>query len=223
MEKNTVAHNTSVRYWEVGGLRQVRAFVAVNFPSRVKAVLGEIISELKKYPAQARWVEAGGIHITLQFLGNIYSEQVPEVVAALKKCTGEVRPFNVSLSGAGVFPSPARPRVLWVGVEEGTGGLLALQQCVQASLAQLGFRPEEKRFVPHLTLARLKSGLGFPALVEKAAELVAGARGLSAPVNSVELMQSELTPRGARYSVLASVPLWGVPADLKAHLPGNVF
>ncbi len=185
----------------------IRAFVAVNFPPRVKAALGQVINELKKYPAQAKWVEAGGIHLTLQFLGNICSEQVPKIVTALEKCCCEVQPFYVRLSGTGVFPSLSKPRVLWVGVEEKTGRLAALYNCVQAGLADLGFRPEERRFVPHLTLARLKSGTGFPALAEKAAFLVGGAGDLSCPVNSVELMQSDLTPRGAVYSVLASVPL----------------
>ena len=188
-------------------MQSIRAFVAVNFPPNVKAALGRVISELRRHPAQAKWVEAGSIHLTLQFLGNIGYGQVPEIVGALEKCCRESEPFYVKLSGTGVFPSPVKPRVLWVGVEERSGRLAALHRCVQYRLAELGFKPEERRFVPHLTLARIKRGTGFEALAEKAALLVGGAGELSCSVNSVELMQSNLTPRGAVYSVLASVPL----------------
>lgn len=188
-------------------MRQLRLFIAVNLPEGVKSALGSVIGELRKLPSDAKWVESKNLHLTVQFLGNVAEDRVPDVVAALKRSADGIVPFRLDFAGVGAFPSKYRPRVLWVGVSGETGALSHLHSRVQQEMGGLGFKPEKRRFSPHLTLARVRSPMGFPAVMEKAEELarVNGIFG-TAKISSVELMLSELSPKGPRYFVMAGVP-----------------
>lgn len=192
-------------------MRQMRLFIAVNFPETTKKSLGSVINELRRLPADAKWVEEENLHLTLQFLGNVPEEQVPSIVSALQRASAGVGPFQLSLGGTGVFPSAERPRVLWVGAGGATTSLARLQRQVQDELAALGFEPEKRRFSPHLTLARLRSPQGFGALLERARQLC-GRPGQFGPakIDSVDLMLSELGSRGAKYFILAGISLTGL-------------
>ncbi len=188
-------------------MRQMRLFVAVNFPLEIKQALVSFISELRGMPADVKWVGAQNLHLTVQFLGNTGADLAPRVVEALKRSVGGVSPFYLSLGGVGVFPSKDRPRVFWAGVHGETAVLSELHRKVQKELGQLGFAPDQKRFSPHLTLARLRSPQGFPAVFEKAEKIARGKEFGRAKISSVELMLSELGPHGPRYSVLAGIQL----------------
>jgi len=191
-------------------MRQMRLFVAINFPDQVKQVLGSLIKELRRFPAGARWVEERNLHLTVQFLGNAPEGQVPDIVASLERSAAGVPPFKLELGGVGVFPSIERPRVFWAGVTGETAVLSRLHHRVREEEAGLGFVPEKRRFSPHLTLARLRSPQGFAEVMERAEGLARqhGKFGSTA-INSVELMLSELGPGGAKYSILARIPLSG--------------
>lgn len=190
-------------------MRQMRLFVAVNFPQEIKQALGSFINELRAMPADMKWVGAQNLHLTVQFLGNTGEDLAPRVVEALKRSAVSVSPFYLSLGGVGVFPSKDRPRVIWVGVHDETAVLADLHRKVQRELGQLGFAPDQKRFSPHLTLARLRSPQGFSAVIEKAEKIARGKEFGRAKIASVDLMLSELSPQGPRYSVLAGIQLPG--------------
>lgn len=186
----------------------MRLFIAINFPDKVKQTLGSFIDDLRRIPLDAKWVEVENLHLTVQFLGNAPAEQVPAIVSVLHCSVEGIPSFSLALEGVGVFPSVERPRVLWVGVSGETALLFRLHRRVQEEVDLLGYEAEKRRFSPHLTLARLKSLIGFPALWEMAASLGEryGKFGL-VKFSSVELMQSELEPKGPKYSILARIPL----------------
>lgn len=192
-------------------LRQIRLFVAINFPDQVKAKLKFLIKELRQLPSDIKWVDVPNFHLTVRFLGNVPETQVAAILTALSGSVAGIVPFKLNLDGVGVFQSIVRPRVLWMGVSEETGALVRLHQQIQEGLGQLGFDPERRRFSPHLTLGRVRSPFGFPAVFERAKELV-GNQGEFGPINvaSIELMLSELSSRGPKYSILSSIPLWEV-------------
>ena len=193
-------------------MRQMRLFIAVNLPVEIKRSLGSFIQVLRRFPLDARWVTEANLHLTLQFLGNVSEERVPAIVQGLNRAAAGVAPFKLVISGVGVFPSVERPRVLWVGVSGETIILTDLHRRVQEEMGLLGFEAERRRFSPHLTLAR-RSPRGFRKLLQKAEEYAERAKSFGETrVVSIELMQSELSPAGAKYYVLASMPLSGLPA-----------
>lgn len=189
---------------------QMRLFVAVNFPDQAKAKLGSIVKELRRLPSDLKWVDEQNVHLTIQFLGNVPETLVSAIVDNLNCSVAGIAPFKINLGGVGVFRSVERPRVLWMGISGDTAALARLHAEVQEGLGQLGFEPERRRFSPHLTLGRVRSPLGFSAIIERAKELVAkkGELGLI-NVASIELMLSELSSRGPKYTVLSRIPLVG--------------
>lgn len=193
-------------------MRQMRLFIAVNLPVEIKRSLGSFIQVLRRFPLDARWVTEANLHLTLQFLGNVYEEQVPAIVQGLNRAAAGVAPFKLVISGTGVFPSVERPRVLWVGVSGETIILTDLHRRVQEEMGLLGFEAERRRFSPHLTLARIRSPRGFRTLLDKAEEYAGKTKKFgNTRIVSMELMLSELSSKGAKYYVLASIPLSGLP------------
>jgi 2'-5' RNA ligase len=184
----------------------VRVFVAVPFPAQLKAKLATLRQEFRQLPLVAAWVHEAGFHLTLKFLGEVKSTQIAPILSCMTHAAKGVHPFSITLRGVGVFPHESSPRVLWVGIEDDTGLLKQVQQTLEARLAQIGFPPDGRPFTPHLTLARLKRmahRTELMASLETHREAMLG----QLDVNLLELMESQLHPSGARYSVVHAVPL----------------
>jgi RNA 2',3'-cyclic 3'-phosphodiesterase len=184
----------------------MRLFVAVNLPARDQVRVHKAASPLRDAGLPIRWMEPGGIHLTLKFLGEVRASDVAEVERAVARAAAKSRPFRVLMEGVGAFPTPRRPRVIWLGVEA-TPELRCLKQDVEWEIAPLGFDRETRGFQPHLTLGRAtpEAAAGdfrdFEAVVSK----VRFSGVLN--VNSVELMRSTLSGKGAIHEVVRSVPL----------------
>ena len=160
-------------------------------------------------PRLVRWVRPQGIHLTLKFLGEILASKVDTVSVAMVGACAAYAPFSLSIRGLGCFPNLRRPRVLWVGVEEPTGVLAALQRDVERALAPLGFPPETRPFSPHLTLGRVKGGARGKIEVLGDAVGRTKARVGEMPVAAIHLMRSDLLPGGAVYTALSVARLGG--------------
>jgi 2'-5' RNA ligase len=176
----------------------MRSFIAVE--ARTPGVEG-LLSGLSSLGAALRVVKPEGLHITMKFLGEIPEGRVGEIYSAMEEAFSPFEPFHISLKGAGAFPSPRRPRVVWVGVEEGRDTLIRMQSALDSNLSSLGFQKEKRRFHPHLTLARVKT----PRVMDRLQEFIEGHKGEEfgrVAVGKVELKKSLLTPRGALYTTL---------------------
>lgn len=192
-------------------MRQMRLFVAVNFPIEIKKGIESFIRDLRTIPADLKWVEPENLHITVQFLGNVREGQVPDVIESLKRSAAGIAPFTLKLSGVGVFPTRERPRVFWAGAAGETGTLLKLCRQVQHEMKVLGFEPGKNKFSPHLTLARLRSPAGFSDIIARAEKAAENKTFGTVKISTVDLMLSELSPKGPKYFTLARVPLSGSP------------
>lgn len=156
-----------------------RLFVAVPVTEEVRDAVGRLMERLAgapidvRGPGQPRWVHVEGLHLTLRFLGVTPDVRLQELSAAVAATARGVAPFRVELTGGGAFPTPHRPRVLWIGIEAGATELEALGRRLDGELAQLGWPPDERPFTAHLTLARTD---GVPGSDEKARRLIELAR-----------------------------------------------
>lgn len=112
--------------------------------------------------------------------------------------------FDLEVHGLGAFPSPTRARVLWAGVSAGADETAGVAARVEEALAPLGIPPETRPFAAHVTLGRVREPRAQPRL---AAALDAAEPFGRQRVTRVSLMRSELSPRGARYTELAPLPL----------------
>jgi 2'-5' RNA ligase len=189
---------------------QIRAFVAIELPDEARKGLASLRRELERDDHRfVKWVDPGGIHLTLKFLGNIPSRRVTEITEATKKAAQAFSPFLLEISGLGAFPSLKQARVVWVGLGGELDKLSTLQQKIDSALAAQGFAREERPFKPHLTLARVREGASasergrFGELVDSAT--FEGKYHVE--VEAIKLMRSQLTPAGAIYTCLAVIGL----------------
>jgi 2'-5' RNA ligase len=122
----------------------------------------------------------------------------------------------LTFRATGFFPNARAPRIFWVGIESDKR-LQRLVEAVGGSLKPLGFQPEAGAFTPHLTLARLGSGRpsakrgdpvppGLSALRLKLETLPSPEFG-TMTAREFCLYQSVLSPKGSKYTKLASYQL----------------
>ncbi len=189
--------------------RRIRTFVAVEVPANVRAKIAQLMARLRVSPANVKWVDDLQLHYTLKFLGNLTIQDVGEVCAAVQSAVEELPAFEIQVGGLGAFPTPDRPRTVWVGVRQGEAEMVALHNAIERQLSDLGFRTENRRFRPHLTIGRVRnSPEGIPEL---AAMMVAEQSFLAGVVSVDEavVFSSELGPKGPTYDVLGTAELAG--------------
>lgn len=182
----------------------MRLFVAVPLPTDVTAAA---VVALPALPA-LRAVRAEHMHLTLAFLGDVPDARLPDAVAATEAGAAGQRAFAASLEHVGRFPATGPPRVAWLGVGAGGAELVTLAASVRDALAARRLPFDAKPFEPHVTLARVRERSARDDL-RAVTDAVAGARvpALRFEVAGILLLQSELGPRGPRYTPRAAVPL----------------
>lgn len=194
--------------------RRLRMFIAVELSPEVIAQASKLIERLKGASADVKWVEARNLHLTLQFLGDVDEMQLPELCGVLDDVGRSIGPFDVEAGGVGAFPDVRRPRTLWMGIRRGADDLTTLQQAVDARLRPLGYRSEERRFTPHLTVGRVReAGAAAQAELRRLLEESADFHGGVTDVAEVALFSSDFdhpTRRGGpKYEVLHTTDLRG--------------
>jgi len=147
-------------------------------------------------------VETENLHITLRFIGEVPLGTVDAVKDVLSTLSFDE--FRIVLHGLGAFPSPARPRVVWVGVSEGWEELRRIRDTIEKGLRSIGIPGERQDFHPHITLARIKGSRGISKLVRLLEEYSDYDFGETV-VRSVRLKKSTLTRRGPIYETLMEV------------------
>lgn len=175
-----------------------RLFVSVELPDDVKATLARIGYDVPG----ARWLEPDELHLTVRFIGEVDGVLFADVLAALEEV--RLAPFTLSLRSVGHFPPRGEPRILWAGLER-SPELTALHNKVESALVRAGVEPEPRKFLPHVTLARLR---GTP---ERAVGSFIALNGLhrSAPfaVHDFQLFSSNLSGKRAVHRQEAVYPL----------------
>ncbi|MCW5722257.1 MAG: RNA 2',3'-cyclic phosphodiesterase [Devosia sp.] len=126
-----------------------RLFTGLEIPADV----GFSLSLKRGGLAGARWIEADDYHITLRFIGDIDQRQADDVADSLDSLGQSLR-FPLRLTHLGTFGGD-KPRALYAGIEP-SDALNRLQAAQERVLQRAGLPPDGRKFVPHVTLARLR-------------------------------------------------------------------
>lgn len=172
----------------------IRTFVAVDLPPEIKTSLAASLAALKARNKDVRWVSPEAMHLTLKFLGDIPEALVAPLGADLDAVAAAIPAIELCLAGLGAFPSLHRPRVVWVGIGGETDRLAKLALKVDEACSRHGVAREERPFTGHITLGRLKR----PSVLDLRVEPVQGVF----TATEIVLYKSDLSPSGARYTVL---------------------
>ncbi len=186
---------------------RIRAFLAVVVPDDVRRRVETLCRPLRSRLPDARFVPADALHLTLHFFEAIGPDEVEGVRAAAAEGAAPLAPFDVRLAGLGVFPDERRPRVLWVGVQQGAEGLSAVVASIGDGLRARALPVESRPFRPHLTLARFKDP--HPHGVAEAIKSAGDAETGVFRATSVTLFRSDLRATGAVHTPIGVFPLGG--------------
>ena len=176
----------------------IRCFVGIPMPDHVLDDLARLTGGLPG----ARWIEEENIHLTLRFIGEVDGLVFRDVAGALDEL--QQSPFELTLDGLGFFPPRGEPRVLWAGASS-SEPLSALKRSVDREVNANGGEQERRKWVPHVTLARLS---GTPT--SRLARYLSGNslfRTQPFLVDRFNLYTSRLHPSGATYTVESTYPL----------------
>jgi RNA 2',3'-cyclic 3'-phosphodiesterase len=159
---------------------QRRLFIAVPIPADVVASIADLVEGVRAQGVpgggrDVRWVRLDGLHVTLRFIGPTPESLVGAATDATRTAAAEHGPFDVGIGGAGAFPTPSRPRALWLDILTGAEELTALAVSVNEGLHAHGWEIDDRPMRPHLTLAR-SDGIRAGATI--ASRLIAAAEDL---------------------------------------------
>ncbi len=190
----------------------LRAFIAVEIPLEIRQAIQSATSALRKGTgALVRWVPVENMHLTLIFLGDISQANVDMLTQMMRAEADSCPSFDIHLMGVGSFPSPKRPRVIYIGIQA-PAGLEALQRGLESASRRLGYESDAKGgrgFSPHLTIGRVKQhvmGSDQQTIRRALEEMRIDSLG-TARVDSVHLYKSDLKPAGSVYTRLFSAVL----------------
>ncbi len=191
-----------------GASPTVRAFVALELSETLRLALMDVPQSLRRLAGRVNWAAPENWHVTLFFLGDVFEEQVSAMRNALNAAAESLVPFSFEVKGLGWFGPARAPRVIWAGLGAGARLVAECHSSVLASLRPLGFAGEERPFVPHITLGRVRAAGGN--LTEALTAWSERFFGTQSAVR-LALMRSQLSPRGAVYSSLHTADFRGSP------------
>ena len=176
-----------------------RLFTAIEIPSGI----AQALSMLRGGLHGARWIDPENYHITLRFLGDIDERQANDAAAILD----EVRkpPFDLHFEGLDAFGG-RRPRAVFasIGAE---AALSELQAEHERLMRRIGLAPDTRKFMPHVTLARLRDTSSLDVADYLAAR--GFFRTAPFPVTRFVLFSSRASTGGGPYVVEEEYPMIG--------------
>ena len=186
----------------------IRAFIALELPQETQDTLKQLQDVLRGSMPDVRWTKAGNIHLTLKFLGDTQVSRIDAISEALKDAACQFQPFTMNLTGIGAFPNARKPRIVWVGIEQGADRLIQIAKQIETPMKRLGFPREKRPFRPHLTIGRIRH-LEHPAIMTEALDTSEVGELGKFTVQHISFIKSQLDPAGSIYTTLAEAPLDG--------------
>ncbi len=178
-----------------------RIFLALRLDTLTCALLSGLGSEVPgSHP-----VPQEQLHLTLRFIGDIEGTTFRDIRERLWDLPAP--PITLSVTGVGHFPPRGKPRILWAGIKPSVE-LIGLRNRLNPILRECGITPEQRKYHPHVTLARLKN-----SSPHRVARFLSQNSMLSTPpftVHQLTLFSSILTPKGAVHTIEEEYPLLGL-------------
>jgi len=195
----------------------MRIFIGIDLDLDVRGRISRFLEGVQGFAPEAKWVRPESLHITLKFIGEQTPEQVEAIAERLRRIEGSA--FEIRCAGYGFFPTAKAPRVFWIRSQAGPE-LSELAERIDVAVAELGIPREDRPFSPHLTLARAGGRSGSPkwrkgdgpnatfAVLEKRLSAMGELDFGTITAHEFILYQSQLSPKGSKYTKLQQFPLW---------------
>ena len=183
----------------------VRTFFGFDLPPEIPGVATRLRTLVNDPKRAVRWVKGTNIHLTIRFLGPTPNQTVYEIEEALHTKLVDSPSLTVRVEGTGVFPTPTRPRVIWLGLKGDIDGLRRLEEEIYQVVEPMGFPREEREFKPHITIGRVRYPQKITPDVTKF--MNAQYEPVNCMLQELHLYESRMGNKGVTYIPLATFPL----------------
>ncbi len=187
----------------------IRTFFACEISVEILAQIDRLLADLRtRLPRQVKWVSVKNMHLTIQFLGEFRKTDAPLIQGSLQNALVSLKPFDLHIQKMGAFPSPAKAKVIWLGIDP-QPRLMELVEIVNRETKKFGYPGEERPFSAHITLGRVKPST-TPDDLAAIKNVILSCKDIDIDIQRVErlyFIKSELTPSGPHYQELFNLPL----------------
>lgn len=182
-----------------------RIFIAIKVEAG--ETLFKVVSSLKSGLSNEgiKWTSLDNIHLTLAFLGDTEENMIELISSKMKERCGGSGDFEIIIRGTGVFKNLSDPRVIWTGIEQ-SEKLKMLNNSVIIGLDESGTKIENRPFIPHLTLGRIKY-LNDKMALKKLMDKYKDMEIQKVPVNEIIIYESILRQTGSIYNPITKIRL----------------
>ncbi|WP_106496857.1 RNA 2',3'-cyclic phosphodiesterase [Lentibacillus sp. Marseille-P4043] len=131
-------------------------FIGIPITSQLENTFSSWQQDLRSQLPYKQWPNKHDLHITLTFLGSVERVTIQSIQKALRNIES-LPQFVLEVGDIGTFGNPKGPRILWAGVRKNKS-LTLLHEKVESSMEEFGFKPEQRAYRPHITLAKKWNG-----------------------------------------------------------------
>ncbi len=181
-----------------------RLFIAIDIPENVKDDIYSFTADLFGEDRSIRIVPASNIHVTLRFLGNININKIGKIENTIRMTADSFKKFRYRITGSvNAFPALRSARVVFLEIGDGDMQISEIYNLLDNNLSKIKIRKESRKFVPHITIARIRDKKNIEKLT---GSNPAGPSGWMDCLD-ITLFESHLKSHGAEYSIIGKFSL----------------
>ena len=183
----------------------IKTFISYDTGVEVKKLINELKPKILSKSKVLKWVNIENIHLTLRFIGPTVIDEISKLNSMLENVSKNFQDISLEINGTGCFPKEERPRVIWLGVKGEIEKLNDLVVSINKNLADMGYPNEDRNFVPHITLGRIK----YPQrnIPDLRSFLNYSFKPIEIKVKKISLFQTETFSSGSVYCLIGTYHL----------------
>jgi RNA 2',3'-cyclic 3'-phosphodiesterase len=185
----------------------MRYFIALEIPDESKKQLQDVQNELKKIIPQAKLTDNDKLHITIAFIGEQPDDIQAKLVDAIEVAARGIPPFILTPGYIDGFPNLHNPNIIWVGVKDDIDKLFLIRERIKDALVDLALTVDERRYTPHIAIAKLRNDYHLNSEHEKQLEQLMLAQYQPIQVTALKLFKSTPDHGFHQHNTLAQIPL----------------
>jgi len=185
----------------------MRYFIALEIPKENLPAFQSIQEKLSTLIPQSKLTNVDKIHLTLAFLGEQNDQLVPNLTKIIEEATKDIHTFEVTPAYIDGFPTLHNPNILWIGVKGDIDKILLIREGIKDGLEQLNLPVDERRFVPHISIAKFSENIYIDRDLEITLEKLMVDRFDPIKITSIKLFESVPNEGFHSHNVLAEIKL----------------
>jgi 2'-5' RNA ligase len=183
----------------------MRIFIGIKLDDKVLKEMEKFLKPFKKTASPIKWTKPENIHVTLKFIGEVTPDKYSRIETLLDNADFHTGAIDLNIAGCGKFGKGRDMSIFWIGLDKNEK-LEDLYNRIENTLKKAGIPKEQRKFKPHLTVARNKKNHNFKSFFElidqNSDRLIAGQR-----VTGFQVVESRLTPDGPLYTPLKEISI----------------